>query len=134
MPGHAGGRVPRGRAVGGPGRGAAHRLREGDEALGRVAPRQDRFYHRARLRDGDSAHDRCAAYARRAGRARTAGAPLAPAEGFNAFLRKLDVTFRRDAENFRPRINKRGSVLDREQKQAGYYYNLDDGGGGGMAK
>ena len=59
------------------------------------------------------------------------GAPLAPAEGFNAFLRKLDVTFRRDAENFRPRINKRGSVLDREQKQAGDYYNLDDGGGGG---
>jgi len=76
-------------------------------------------------------YDRVVVYRGAPGVRCTAGAPLAPAEGFNAFLRKLDVTFRRDAENFRPRINKRGSVLDREQKQAGDYYNLDDGGGGG---
>ena len=79
----------------------------------------------------DERRDRVVVYRGAPGVRCTAGAPLAPAEGFNAFLRKLDVTFRRDAENFRPRINKRGSVLDREQKQAGDYYNLDDGGGGG---
>ena len=79
-------------------------------------------------------YDRVVVYRGAPGVRCTAGAPLAPAEGFNAFLRKLDVTFRRDAENFRPRINKRGSVLDREQKQAGDYYNLDDGGGGGAGR
>mmetsp|Transcript_9299 Transcript_9299/g.27840 ORF Transcript_9299/g.27840 Transcript_9299/m.27840 type:complete len:682 (+) Transcript_9299:183-2228(+) len=58
----------------------------------------------------------------------TAGTPQSPAEGFNTFLKKLDITFRRDPENFRPRINKRNSVLDREQKKSGDYYNLDEGG------
>jgi ATP-binding cassette subfamily E protein 1 len=56
----------------------------------------------------------------------TAGTPQSPADGFNTFLKKLDITFRRDPENFRPRINKRNSVLDREQKKIGDYYNLDE--------
>ena len=30
--------------------------------------------------------------------------------GMNKFLRGLEITFRRDSENFRPRINKRNSV------------------------
>ncbi len=33
---------------------------------------------------------------------------------------------RRDPTNYRPRINKRESTKDREQKQAGSYYYLND--------
>ena len=43
-------------------------------------------------------------------------------EGMNAFLKAADVTFRRDFETKRPRINKRGSRLDREQKSSGEYF------------
>ncbi|NPE26481.1 ribosome biogenesis/translation initiation ATPase RLI [Methanococcoides sp. SA1] len=38
-------------------------------------------------------------------------------EGVSELLRSLDVTLRKDKESGRPRINKRGSVLDREQKE-----------------
>ena len=34
----------------------------------------------------------------------------------NRFLASLEVTFRRDPTNFRPRVNKMNSVKDREQK------------------
>ena len=40
-------------------------------------------------------------------------------EGVSELLRSLDVTLRKDKESGRPRINKRGSVLDREQKETG---------------
>ena len=43
----------------------------------------------------------------------------------NAFLKNLDITFRRDPTNYRPRINKGESVKDREQKLAGTYYYID---------
>ncbi len=43
-------------------------------------------------------------------------------KSFNVFLKDLDVTFRRDPENGRPRANKPGSVKDREQKEKGNYY------------
>ena len=36
----------------------------------------------------------------------------------NRFLASLEITFRRDPTNFRPRVNKRDSVKDREQKSA----------------
>lgn len=42
--------------------------------------------------------------------------------GMNAFLRNLDITFRRDPTNYRPRINKHESHKDHEQKLAGTYY------------
>jgi ATP-binding cassette subfamily E protein 1 len=42
--------------------------------------------------------------------------------GMNKFLKEVDVTFRRDNDTNRPRINKPGSRLDREQKEAGEYY------------
>ena len=45
-------------------------------------------------------------------------------EGMNRFLRNLEITFRRDAETKRPRINKMGSRLDREQKASGEYYYM----------
>jgi len=37
----------------------------------------------------------------------------------NAFLKNLDITFRRDPTNYRPRINKMNSLKDQEQKSAG---------------
>ena len=46
--------------------------------------------------------------------------------GMNLFLKNLDITFRRDPTNYRPRINKADSLKDREQKTAGSYYYLDD--------
>ena len=46
--------------------------------------------------------------------------------GMNLFLKNLDITFRRDPTNYRPRINKMHSVKDQEQKSAGSYYYLDD--------
>jgi ATP-binding cassette subfamily E protein 1 len=53
-------------------------------------------------------------------------AVLAVCAGMNLFLKNLDITFRRDPTNYRPRINKGGSVKDQEQKSAGSYYYLDD--------
>lgn len=52
----------------------------------------------------------------------TAGEPMSVADGFNAFLKQLNVTFRKDPINFRPRINKKNSRLDKAQKAAGEYY------------
>jgi ATP-binding cassette subfamily E protein 1 len=51
-----------------------------------------------------------------------AGQPVGMREGMNRFLANLDVTFRRDKRTGRPRINKPGSQLDREQKKQGEYY------------
>eukprot|EP00127_Corallochytrium_limacisporum_P007490 Clim_evm12s253 gene=Clim_evmTU12s253 len=45
--------------------------------------------------------------------------------GMNKFLQSLDITFRRDPTNHRPRINKFESVKDREQKSTGNYFFLD---------
>jgi ATP-binding cassette subfamily E protein 1 len=42
--------------------------------------------------------------------------------GMNKFLKNVDITFRRDTDSSRPRINKTGSRLDREQKSSGEYY------------
>ncbi len=43
-------------------------------------------------------------------------------EGMNRFLRNVGITFRRDPDTKRPRINKLDSVLDREQKAKDEYY------------
>jgi len=51
-----------------------------------------------------------------------AAPPVGMREGMNEFLANLDVTFRRDERTGRPRINKPGSQLDREQKRKGEYY------------
>ena len=39
---------------------------------------------------------------------------------------QLDITFRRDPANYRPRINKRNSQNDQEQKKMGTFYYADD--------
>ncbi|MFP4590530.1 MAG: ribosome biogenesis/translation initiation ATPase RLI [Halobacteriales archaeon] len=51
-----------------------------------------------------------------------AGAPASMRDGMNRFLGNLGVTFRRDERSGRPRVNKPGSQLDREQRRAGEYY------------
>jgi len=48
--------------------------------------------------------------------------PMDMREGMNKFLSAVDITFRRDADTSRPRINKPDSKLDREQKSKGEYY------------
>lgn len=56
----------------------------------------------------------------------TATTPQQLLTGMNEFLSDLEVTFRRDPENYRPRINKLDSVKDVEQKKSGHYFVADD--------
>lgn len=58
----------------------------------------------------------------------TASTPQLLLSGMNQFLKQLEITFRRDPTNFRPRINKLDSVMDREQKAMGqfFYYDPND--------
>ncbi|XP_046354111.2 ATP-binding cassette sub-family E member 1 [Haliotis rufescens] len=55
-----------------------------------------------------------------------ANTPQSLLNGMNSFLMSLEITFRRDPNNFRPRINKRHSVKDVEQKKGGNYFFLED--------
>jgi ATP-binding cassette, sub-family E, member 1 len=55
-----------------------------------------------------------------------ANTPESLLTGCNRFLKNLDVTFRRDPNSFRPRINKNQSQLDQEQKLAGNYFFLEE--------
>ena len=48
--------------------------------------------------------------------------PFSKREGMNEFLKSLDITFRREAETGRSRINKPDSRMDREQRTLGEYY------------
>ena len=43
-------------------------------------------------------------------------------QGKNTFLERVGITFRRDKNTYRPRINKPGSRLDREQKSKKEFY------------
>ena len=45
--------------------------------------------------------------------------------GMNRFLKLMEITFRRDPTNFRPRINKLNSQKDQEQKAAGNYFLME---------
>ncbi|KAI1308633.1 ATP-binding cassette sub-family E member 1 [Halotydeus destructor] len=55
-----------------------------------------------------------------------ANSPQSLLAGMNKFLQLLNITFRRDPNNFRPRINKLNSVKDTEQKKGGNYFFLED--------
>jgi len=48
--------------------------------------------------------------------------PLPKRDAMNIFLSDVGITLRRDKHSGRPRINKPGSRLDREQKEKGEYY------------
>ncbi|XP_065838252.1 ATP-binding cassette sub-family E member 1-like isoform X1 [Oscarella lobularis] len=56
----------------------------------------------------------------------TANSPQTLLSGMNKFLELLEITFRRDPSNFRPRINKLNSVKDTEQKRSGNFFFLED--------
>lgn len=48
--------------------------------------------------------------------------PVQKREGMNRVLKNLDITYRRDKLTGRPRINKPGSQLDKEQRSKGEHY------------
>jgi len=48
--------------------------------------------------------------------------PMPLREAMNEFLSDMDITFRRDPDTKRPRINKLDSKLDKEQKNSGEFY------------
>jgi ATP-binding cassette subfamily E protein 1 len=52
----------------------------------------------------------------------SAEGPMDMRQGMNRFLQDVQITFRRDQDSGRPRINKKDSRLDREQKAKGEYY------------
>jgi len=54
-----------------------------------------------------------------------ASSPMNLRFAMNSFLSSVGITFRRDKETKRPRVNKLGSYLDREQKEKGEYYYLE---------
>jgi len=54
-----------------------------------------------------------------------ANTPQPLLSGMNKFLKDLEITFRRDPSNHRPRINKLNSVKDKEQKASGNYFYAD---------
>ena len=51
-----------------------------------------------------------------------ATSPLPKIDAMNRFLKSLDITFRRDEKSMRPRVNKDGSRLDKDQKITQNYY------------
>ncbi|EUB61984.1 ATP-binding cassette sub-family E member [Echinococcus granulosus] len=55
-----------------------------------------------------------------------ATSPQNMVSGMNKFLQALNITFRRDSRNCRPRINKLNSVKDVEQKRSGNYFFHED--------
>jgi ATP-binding cassette subfamily E protein 1 len=56
-----------------------------------------------------------------------AHSPCEMREGMNAFLKAIGITFRRDEETRRPRVNKPNSRLDKMQRQQGeYYYPVEE--------
>ena len=51
-----------------------------------------------------------------------ATSPLPKIDAMNRFLKSLDITFRRDEKSRRPRVNKDGSRLDKDQKSNHNFY------------
>ena len=70
----------------------------------------------------DIVSDRLLVFTGHPGVSGEATSPLTKEEGMNEFLRRVGLTYRRDVSTGRPRVNKPGSKLDREQKDRGTYY------------
>jgi ATP-binding cassette subfamily E protein 1 len=66
--------------------------------------------------------DRMLVFDGKPGRSGNAAGPFALVEGMNRFLSDVKVTFRRDPDSHRPRVNKPGSVADRDQQQEKKYF------------
>jgi len=74
----------------------------------------------------DTVSDRLMVFSGVPGVTGRATSPLAKEEGMNLFLKEVGLTYRRDVNSGRPRVNKPGSKLDREQKEAGKYYYVTE--------
>ena len=70
----------------------------------------------------DIVSDRLMVFSGTPGVSGQASPPLSKEDGMNMFLRQVGLTYRRDINTGRPRVNKPGSKLDREQKEKGTYY------------
>lgn len=70
----------------------------------------------------DMVSDRLMVFQGEPGKRGVARRPMDMRSGMNTFLKNLGITFRRDEETRRPRVNKLNSRLDREQKARGEYY------------
>ncbi|BHF65666.1 ATP-binding cassette sub- E member 1 [Sparganum proliferum] len=70
--------------------------------------------------------DRVVVFEGTPGSSAIATSPQNMVTGMNRFLQSLDITFRRDSRNARPRINKLNSVKDVEQKRSGNFFFLED--------
>ena len=70
----------------------------------------------------DYLSDRLMIFGGEPGKSGQATAPEPMESGMNKFLSTLDITMRRDKETKRPRVNKLGSVKDREQRKSGNFY------------
>lgn len=66
--------------------------------------------------------DKLMVFSGEAGKRGVGGKPLKLEQGMNVFLEEMGITFRRDQDTKRPRVNKEGSKLDKEQKRKGRYY------------
>ncbi len=73
----------------------------------------------------DTLSNRVMAFSGESGKFGQASSPMELRKGLNSFLKKMELTFRRDPETGRPRANKLGSVKDREQKAQGEYYYVE---------
>ncbi len=70
----------------------------------------------------DIVSDRLLVFSGEPGVSGEATSPLSKEDGMNEFLKRVGLTYRRDVNTGRPRVNKPGSKLDREQKERGAYY------------
>lgn len=70
--------------------------------------------------------DRVVVYEGQPGVECTAKSPESLLTGMNRFLKHLSITFRRDPNNYRPRINKKDSQKDKEQKSSGNFFFMED--------
>jgi ATP-binding cassette subfamily E protein 1 len=70
----------------------------------------------------DLASERLMVFSGEPGRTGKAEGPFEMHEGMNRFLKHIGITFRRDEDTLRPRVNKIGSKLDRKQRKDGEYY------------
>ncbi len=76
----------------------------------------------------DIVSDRLLVFAGEPGVSGESTSPLTKEEGMNEFLKRVGLTYRRDISTGRPRVNKPGSKLDREQKEKGSYYYVSPPG------
>ena len=70
----------------------------------------------------DLASERLMVFAGDPGVRGAAEGPFDMHDGMNRFLKDIGITFRRDQDTHRPRVNKMASKLDRQQREGGEYY------------